>query len=129
MVEAAKGGGKPLSGVPKSKEEILRTGSKLVGDTKYTEVQVLNAFADFFKHHDEWNDPWETLNDKKARRTADVIMAVGARQYSSAPFKTGAEVLGNGTFQNVGVFVGAIRGWRQQLVSLLERAAQSGGPF
>ena len=127
VVEAAKNDGKPLPGVPTSKEEVCRTGSKLVGDTQYTEVQVLNAFANFFKHHEEWNGPWEKLNDKSARKTADVIMAVGVRQYSTGPFRSGAEALGNGTYQNVGVFVGIVQDWRHHLVSLLEGAAQATG--
>ncbi len=129
VVEAAKDCGTPLSGVPQGKEEFRRTGSKLVGDTKYTEIQVLNSFANFFKHHEEWNGAWEDLNDRNARSTADVIMAVGARRNSSAPYRAGAEALGNGTYANVGIFVGIIQEWRQQLVSLLEASALAAGIF
>lgn len=127
VLEAAQYAGVSLQQVPQSKEGFLKTCSASVKDTGYTEVQVINAFANFFKHHEEWVGAWEKLENKQALNTAKVIMAVGAKQGSSAPFRTGAEAVGNGTYKNVGAFVGIIREWRKQLASKLEAAAGSAG--
>jgi hypothetical protein len=62
-----------------------------------------------------------------------VITAAGASQGSTGNFRSGAEALGNGTYQDgtyqdLGVFVAIISGWRAQVTDALEKAAQEASP-
>jgi len=127
VLEAAKFAGKPLTAFAPSTEvsrdHVLQTASDVVPGTEYTQVQVLDAFANYFKHHEEWRGDWATLKDKKARKTAKVIAAAGAARGFGGNFRAGAEVLGNGSYKNVGVFVSIISAWRSGLVEALENAA------
>lgn len=40
------------------KKSVFKAHSKVLGGTSFTEVQVINAFANYYKHHDEWNRSW-----------------------------------------------------------------------
>lgn len=127
LLESAKDAGSPLQGVPTTRDGLLRTCSLIAKNTEFTEIQVINAFANYFKHNEEWVGSWEGMKNKQAQSTAKVMTSAGATQGSTGTFRTGSEALGNGTYDNVGIFVGIIREWRIQLATLLEAAARSAG--
>jgi hypothetical protein len=132
VLESAKLAGQTLNvfGPPSTKVSryhILRTASELVPGTTYTQVEVLEAFANYFKHHEEWRGDWAKLKDDKAQKTANVIVAAGAKKGSAANFRSGAEALGNGSYKNVGVFVSIISAWRAGLTAALETGAHDAG--
>jgi hypothetical protein len=66
-----------LSEIGTGKADLLAVGEPVAG-TRYTAAQVINALANYFKHHEEWNPKWEGLG-KDAQYTADVIRALGGR--------------------------------------------------
>lgn len=131
VLDAAVASGTPLAGFGSKKEwkqQLLRCGSALVPQTPYTQVEVLNAFANYFKHHEEWRGPWAEIKDGLASFTVKVITAAGASQGSTGNFRSGAEALGNKTYQDLGAFVAIISGWRAQVTDALEKAAQEASP-
>lgn len=99
-----------LSTTDGSKWAIMRLESNLVTGTPYSEIQVIDAFANYFKHHEEWNGLWATIQGLP-KFTIDVLQAVGAGQFSSGNFRNAAERLGNRTYDNFGVFTEIIRKW------------------
>ena len=75
------------------KENVLRLGSPLLGNTGYSRIQVIEALANYFKHHDEWPVTWSKLN-KRHRPTSLIIESIGGKSGSTGNLRTGLEALG-----------------------------------
>lgn len=73
---------------------ILRFGSRKIGRSGRTVVEIIDAFANYFKHHEEWVGNWTKLSGPSAK-TAQTILSVGAKRGSTGNLRTGAERLGN----------------------------------
>lgn len=81
-------------GIPCHKAGILRLGSHKIQGTKYTLAEAINAFANYFKHRDEWRYDWKRLTRADQLATAKVISDLGASQGSTGNLRTGLESLG-----------------------------------
>src|SRR5258708_16142607 len=104
--------GKPLPGGDPSKKALLQAGSPRLAGTAVTKVQVIDAFANYFKHHEEWPAvDWKDLPDRE-KATADVIHAAGAQENSTGVFRSGARVLDNPALDNLEAFAEAVVAWR-----------------
>lgn len=87
--------GHTLKSTTTKRHEILRIESPIVAGTNYTRAEVINAFANYFKHRDAWGKRWGDLTkDDKEKFTVDVIAAAGAQEYSSGNLRTAILVLG-----------------------------------
>lgn len=107
--------GKPLQTTTANKESILRFGSKKVGRGGYSAIQVIDAFANYFKHHDEWHGDWKKLK-RPASDTAKIIMAVGAERGSTGNLRTASKRLGNPDYKDVRVFAKILASWSERLI-------------
>lgn len=74
------------------KPDILKLGQLIPGHN-YTHVQAINAFANYFKHCDEWGQSWVNLTGK-SKHTVDVIMDLGTKENGTGNFRAGVESLG-----------------------------------
>lgn len=90
---SAKEQGHSLNSSDGTKAGIMALGSKLVGSSPYTEIQVINAFANYFKHADEWDQRWAALKGQQ-KQTADIVAAVGAKEFCTGDLRAGLEALG-----------------------------------
>jgi hypothetical protein len=84
--------------------------SPSVKGSTFTEVQVIDAFANYFKHREEWIGEWANL-PKQSADTARIIQAVGASRGSTGNLRTGAEALGNESYADVVLFAEVLRRW------------------
>jgi len=96
-----------------SKESIVCFGSDRI-PPGYTKVQVIDAFANYFKHGDEWGPDWSKL-PKQSEKTAEVMSAAGAASGSTGNLRQGSRVLGNKDFKNTILFHDIIKSWRTEL--------------
>jgi hypothetical protein len=62
-----------------SKLELLRLASKAINQTKITEVQAIDALANYYKHQDEWSGLWKDLKQPHAQ-TAKILSEIGLVQ-------------------------------------------------
>jgi hypothetical protein len=85
----------------------------------YGGVQVVEAFANYFKHSSEWRADWGNPKGKPAK-AIPVLVACGASQFSTGNFRSGAKAMGNEEFWKVQVFADLLRKWRAALSSLHE---------
>jgi hypothetical protein len=74
------------------KADILRDANPVI-KPPYTAVEVLNAFANFFKHADEWDAEWRA-GTLQQQQTISVLRAAGAVPLSTGTLRTGATALG-----------------------------------
>lgn len=101
------------------KDSILSFGSKVIPDVGYTEVQVIDAFANYFKHRDEWPPDWDKL-DKRSAKTAEVIMSIGASSGCTGNLRRASEVLGNQMFKETLIFSDVVNNWCKKLYEAYE---------
>jgi hypothetical protein len=91
--ERATTDGRVLASTKSERWEILKVDSPPVV-TNYTRVEVINAFANYFKHRDGWDWPWSRLKKKQEKETAIVIIAAGADENSNTNLRTALHALG-----------------------------------
>jgi hypothetical protein len=123
------------------KGSIMATGSPNVGSSTVTEIQALNAVANYFKHRLAWSRDWAATlaaampsptplsggikskaspKDKQTAATIRALQAVGLEEGSSGNLRTAAEVLGNAGYTDVGKIVDMLRRWRANLFKAYE---------
>ena len=124
--ERANSDGYKLTSTDRSKRDILGKESTKVGKSKFTEIQVIDAFANYFKHHTEWPGNWNKVK-KNSERTVQIIRSVGAEQGSTGNLRKGAEILGNPTYDNIDSFIDKVAEWRDELVILYRKELKSLG--
>ncbi|MCK4419262.1 hypothetical protein KAV79_05605 [Candidatus Aerophobetes bacterium] len=109
-----------------TKDSIMRFRGNTVAGGNYTEIQVINAFANYFKHHEGWPRQWGNATGPAAETIA-VIQAVGAIQASTGNLRTGSESLGNKEYKHLGAFADKLSEWLARLCSEYRRELQNIG--
>ena len=108
---------------------VLRTtdGSKrgllVFGGSKpstHSQIQFIDAFANYFKHHDEWTGPWSAVTGQ-SKSTISVISAAGATEGSTGILRTGAHALGIDDYEKLIPLSEIVRSWAATLVTSYER--------
>ena len=116
-----------VSRVPLTKKGILRAGSTAVRGCGHSKVQVIDSFANYFKHRVEWPPYWNRIEGDQAKRTVAVIRKVGAEEGCSGNMRRAARALGNEGYCDLGVFQQALDTWRSNLIEQLRNELVSGG--
>ena len=96
------------------KRSILIQGAQPIHDSGYTDVQAIDAFANYFKHRDEWAPTWQGLTNIQ-EKTREIVYALGARPGSSGNLRTGAQVLGNSEYHTLIIFADRLALWNNEL--------------
>jgi hypothetical protein len=109
-----------------NRDAVLCCGTTPSESGAYPAPQIVDAFANFFKHGDEWPHHWGQLNDQQKRAGA-VLLAVGATAGSTGNLRAGAAALGNANFQDVQRFATHLENWRAALVAVYEDELRSEG--
>jgi len=104
----------PLTTTGRTKPEIWAFGGK-VGKTPYTGPEIINAFANYSKHGEEWQGAWEKLAGKN--HTVQIVSVCGARRGSTGNLRTGAKLLGNRRFSDTLRFATIVSDWAKRLAS------------
>jgi hypothetical protein len=47
-----------------NKPDLMKACSSLVAGMDYTQIQVIDAFANYFKHHEEWPAKWDEASNQ-----------------------------------------------------------------
>lgn len=113
--------GKVVKCVDPDRKALMQKASQpIFAGSTVTQVQAIDGFANYFKHRDEWpTQDWSAL-DKRSKPTADIIREVGAQSGTTGNFRKGATTLGNGQFNDLGVFVDILIKWQENLAQLHE---------
>jgi hypothetical protein len=95
------------------KSDILRTCSPLLKEA-CSQVQIIDAFANYYKHKDEWDWDWDNA-PAKSKPTVEIIQSVGASKGCTGNMRTGAKVLGNDDYCNSRALIEPLETWGQML--------------
>lgn len=93
--------GRHLSFITSQKAyEILKSANLMQNGSKYTEIEVINAIANYWKHQEEWSTRIEK-KDEDAERvwnqeklTVEIVMSIGMSPSSTGNLRTAFETLG-----------------------------------
>jgi hypothetical protein len=77
-------------------------------------VEVLDDFANYFYHLEEWRIVWSKLSPLQ-RKTALVIQAAGASPGSTANLLAAATMLGNAECDRLDVFARLVDRWHKSI--------------
>jgi hypothetical protein len=78
------------SSPPLKKVDLLKKFSRLISGTKVTGALLIDAIANYYKHHDEWPD-WSPVGARKS--TIEVLNEVGIHEHDSHPCRKAANML------------------------------------
>lgn len=103
--------------------DVLKFADPMRGTPHYTEIEVINAVANYWKHQEEWsahNFTWDTTKMRdKEKRTIEIISAVGMSPYSSGNLRKAANTFGIASYNDLSVIQDKLSKWAR---SLLEKA-------
>ena len=116
--------GHTLSTTDEKKYNILNFGSDRLLSSNYSQVQAINAFANYFKHDDEWNKSW-TNETGQNKYTIDVLVAAGAKQGSTGNLRTGIRALGVDDYENLTKLSDVVEKWTNALITAYENELKS----
>ena len=84
--EFAECDGHSISSIPNQKGEMLASNSPLIPSKPVTYIQAIDAFANYFKHHDEWPRGWVNV-DARGKPTIETLESLGVHYGTSAILK------------------------------------------
>ena len=96
-----------------TKTGVMQMATRKVMGTSHSEIEVINAFANYFKHNDEWTGEWAKL-PQRDKRTADILLAVGVAEHSTGILRQGVRAFGI-QFDELPFFARSIRGWSNEV--------------
>jgi hypothetical protein len=105
--------GPELLGPKPSKQDLRELCRETVTGSAFSKVTAVNAFANYFKHEDEWPVDWRKIKPKSlAAETAGIVLALGVVPGSCGNMRTGVErILGHTKYERVGELGDLIGKW------------------
>ncbi len=113
-----------LTTTPDTKVGIMKAYAASLGSPPYSIIEVINAYANYFRHRDEWGS-WSSL-DRRAAPTAAILIATGAEETSSANLRHGMAHIGGAT-DRVDRLRVEVSQWSDRLASAYEAEFRSRG--
>lgn len=106
----------------RAKPNLLTLGVQHAG-TAITQIQGLDALANYFKHRDEWTNPtdWSQLKGK-SHDTATVVKQLGLTELTTGNLRKGSEALGNPQYDKVDVFAVIVEDWAKVVATMAKNA-------
>jgi hypothetical protein len=115
------------------KRDLLLLDKQTVPGTTFKKIELVDAFANYFKHGDEWKGRWNDAQKFKAEngnRSADTlekIQALGAERSSDSNCRRAAQLLGAPSLSDLDYFARIILDWRQEVRAVYEAELLSKG--
>ena len=93
-----------------NKDAVINYGTNTYKNTGISIVKIINTFANYFKHQDEWSYDWGNPSPQ-SKNTINTLLALGATCGSTGNFRLGAELLGNGEYSDWMVYYNILKSW------------------
>lgn len=105
-----------------TKANLLKDFSKQIPGSEITEIELCDALANYFKHHDEWSSDWSFTNQNKV--TIGVLRSVGLDHHDSYPCILAADILFFDTLSPPSHYLSALLSmiveWRRKVMNGLD---------
>jgi hypothetical protein len=109
--------------------DLMKSCNEVVGKTGYTQVTAIDAFANYFKHVDEWPRDWTKIGTKTAAyNTSRTVMALGATPGCSGNMRTGFKaILRHNDYEMVMKLREIVSTWAEKLKNEYRRKLKKQG--
>lgn len=126
----------PLGFVTSAKgHEVLKLADPMRNNPKYSEVEVINAIANYWKHQEEWPTRTERKEEylervwdqrqmrrKNEKRTIEIVASIGMSPSSTGNLRTAYKAFGlTSSYEDLSAIRDKLRNWAHSL----HRRAQS----
>jgi hypothetical protein len=120
-----------LDGKPVSKDMVFTCGEKLSSKVAFTDIEAINALANYWKHHDEWPKGWKEDGEwcvavwsdqasKLQKKTIEVVTVLGMAPARVWNLQKAVEALGVEEYHELAPVREKLAAWAD---SLLNKAA------
>jgi hypothetical protein len=99
-----------------TKPQLLKEYSDRLPETTVTELQLIDATANYFKHHDEGPN-WSVRG--RSQKTLSILRAAGIDEF--CPCLKAANLLCPGDVPNLGQLLSIIKNWRKAVVAACKK--------
>ncbi len=97
-----------------TKETLLKQHNDVVEGTTTTKMELCDAMANYYKHHEEWRD-WKVT--KRNERTLAILTSIGIKQFDGIPFeKAIGKLLPETTVFDLNPLLTLISNWRRKVI-------------
>jgi len=110
-----------ISRLPKSKSGFLKAESAFIYDTDVSQIEAIDAVANYFKHHHEWPDGWSEDHAKGVQRnTILMVKKLGFSENGLTDNMWRALFLLSIYDNDLGKLCGIVSDWRESLPKLFK---------
>lgn len=103
------------SGIKVTKEHLLQVHGDKVANSAITKLELCDAIANYYKHHDEWGSWSPTSRNQK---TISILQAVNIEEQDHYPCCKAANILGlTGNSQDMETLLSLISNWREKVIA------------
>jgi hypothetical protein len=92
-----------------TKDHLLKGYSEKIAEKTITSLELCDALANYYKHHDEW-ESWSTVG--RQQKTVATLQAVGIKESDSYPCIKAAEMLWLNT-KSLESLLSLVTSWRE----------------
>jgi len=102
--------------LPSEKFEIMNTAAPIHETSGLSKIAIIDAAANYVKHHYEWPENWVDAKTKTQRSTIDIITTIGLEPDGFHNLETAMQRLGFGA-DKMKSLPSMLQGWREGLAS------------
>ncbi len=107
------------SGNKLTKEQLLKDYSDRLPGSAVTKMELCDAIANYFKHHEEWAS-WSTPG--RHQKTVSVLRAAGLEETDDCPCRKVADILwSNDKGSDLEPLLSLVTNWREAVVEACKR--------
>ena len=114
--------GTPINSVPSEKKDLLTFRSSVIPSKTVTQIQAVDALANYFKHNDEWPRGWVNA-DSRIKPTIDILHALGFQSGNNAILRGAMELFDS----NLLALANAVNEWHEAILKELKNEFGSSG--
>jgi hypothetical protein len=115
--------------LPATRADVLQTAATIHTRARISETVVIDAIANYFKHHYEWPSNWDLQQATKSQqKTIRIVLAVGlepGNEESNLQIALGS--LGLSSTDGMSVLATNIQAWRERLACHLKARLDAHG--
>jgi hypothetical protein len=105
----------PRAGGRLTKEQLLKNYGERLAGSALAKMELCDATANYFKHHDEWGSSSTTARNQK---TVSILRAAGIQENDEFPCRKTADLLwSNNNGSDLEPLISLISNWREAVIA------------
>jgi hypothetical protein len=120
----AQSAGTPIISIPREKKDMLTFKSAVISSTGTSQIQAIEAFANYFKHNDEWPSGWVNP-DPRSKPTIDSLHALGFQFYNDSILRNAMQLFDSN--RNLLALANSVSEWHEAILKELKTEFASSG--